>query len=299
MIDKNKSNCLTEDTPENPSGSYTYKKRTSFFAFIKSRANTFRGSLTIEASLVLPIFMFFVIAIISFLMIVSLQSDIQLSMEEASRSIGKTAYLMKEDEELTGINSLTMKTWLLKNGLKERVDRSKVIGGSSGLYTYLSSFDEENEICDMVVNYNYKIPFLPGSMGTIQFAQRSKTHVWTGRQLSKQKGGKDADSDSDKKTVYVTEHGTVYHLSKDCHYLDLSIRPVSINDVGNERNVNGGKYEACHCALHATSDTVYVTDYGTNYHSDLNCSGLKRTIREVDIEEVGEMHVCPKCGGEH
>ena len=284
---KEKIKLKKEDTPENPSGSLN-KRRTFPFAFIKSKG--LQGSLTIEASLALPIFMFFVIAVISLLMIISLQSDIQLSMEETSRSIGKTAYLMEEDGEVAGINSLTIRTDLLKDGLKERADRSEIIGGSNGLYTYLSSFDKDSKVCDIVVNYNYKIPFLPGNIATFQFAQRCRAHVWTGSELSKQEGGKDTDSDTGQKTVYVTEHGSVYHLSKDCHYLDLSVRPVSIDAVEYERNANGGKYEPCSCAKHSDSSTVYVTNYGTNYHSDLNCSGLKRTISEVDIKDVGEMH---------
>ena len=88
-------------------------------------------------------------------------------------------------------------------------------------------------------------------------------------------------------------------LSKDCHYLDLSIHTVSAGDIDEARNANGGKYYPCSCAKHAAAGSYYVTDYGTNYHADLSCSGLKRTIREVDISEVSSMHACPKCGGDH
>lgn len=41
---------------------------------------------------------------------------------------------------------------------------------------------------------------------------------------------------------------------------------------------------------------VYVTDYGTCYHSDLACSGLKRTIYLILLEETGGKRACGKCG---
>ena len=44
------------------------------------------------------------------------------------------------------------------------------------------------------------------------------------------------------------------------------------------------------------SGKVYVTDYGTCYHSDLACSGLKRTIYLILLEETGGKRACGKCG---
>ena len=297
------------DTPVfKTKGQNTWKERAFPAAFRK------KGSLVIEAALTLPVFLFFVIAVIYFLMIIFLQSDIQVHMEEAARSIGKQAYLADQLDVLSsddgdldaesisllkaGINPLTIKTWILKDGLGQKINASRIKGGTGGLYTFHSSYDEEEALLDIVVHYNYHVPFLPESIGVIQLSQRCKSHVWTGRELSRQEGGKNAEENKTQ-TVYVTEYGSVYHTSKDCHYLDLSIHTIGINEVGDARNVNGGKYYPCSCAKHASSGNVYVTDYGTNYHADLNCSGLKRTIREIDLSEVGEMHICPKCGEEH
>ena len=36
--------------------------------------------------------------------------------------------------------------------------------------------------------------------------------------------------------------------------------------------------------------------YGTCYHSDLACSGLKRTIYLILLEETGGKRACGKCG---
>lgn len=301
---KNKLN----DTPVVSKSPQSCKER-AFSAALKKK-----GSLTIEAALSLPIFLFFVIAVFYFLMIIFLQSDIQLRMEETARSMGKQAYLIERMDGLTieneevdaetkgllaaGLNPLVIKTSILKNDLSKKIDSSKIQGGTGGFYTYHSSYDEQDGVLDIIAHYNYRIPFLPGNMGQIKLSQRCRSHTWVGRELRTQAGGKESN-DQDAKTVYVTEYGTVYHLSKDCHYLDLSIHTVSAGDIDEARNANGGKYYPCSCAKHAAAGSYYVTDYGTNYHADLSCSGLKRTIREVDISEVSSMHACPKCGGDH
>ncbi|MBR5930902.1 MAG: pilus assembly protein [Lachnospiraceae bacterium] len=298
-----------KDTPVRKINSlHTCKKRAFPTAFWK------KGSLVIEAALALPVFFFFVVAVVYFLMIIFLQSNIQVSIEEAARSIGKKAYLAEQMDQLTagsgeldadttgllkaGINPLTLKAWILKDGLRQKVNASRIKDGVDGFYTYYSSFDEAEGLLDVIVHYNYHVPFLPGNLGTLQLSQRCRSHIWTGRELSRQEGGKNAE-EKETQTVYVTEYGSVYHTSKDCSYLDLSIHAIGISEVDGARNANGGKYYPCTCAQHASSGMVYITDYGTNYHTDLNCSGLKRTIREVALSEVEEMHVCPKCGKEH
>lgn len=273
------------------------------------------GSLTMEAALALPIFLFFMMALISFLLVVSLQSEIQLTMEETARSLGKKAYFAEhasigtaETEEdgdtagllSAGINSLTIKTWLLKDGLEERLDASRIVGGSSGFYVYRSSYDRDTGILDIIVNYTYRFPFLPESIGKVRMVQRCRSHVWTGSKLKDQTGGGDG-TEQEGTTVYVTPYGSAYHLSTECPYLKLSIQSLDWEAVEAARNKDGSKYYMCPdcCRKGETYSTVYVTDYGTVWHSDIHCSGLKRTIEAIDISEVGGRHVCPMCGGTH
>ncbi len=275
-----------------------------------------RGSLTIEAALSFPIFLFFVIAISYFLIILSLQSDIQFSMEESARGIGKLAYLAEHTADLSssgtegdkagllsaGINALSIKTWILKDGLGERINRSKIRGGTGGFYVYRSGYDQKKGILDIVVNYTYQIPFLPEDIGTVRFAQRSRSHVWTGTRLRNSALANAGGNEQEEgKTVYVTPYGSAYHLSKDCHYLDLSVHSVNYGQVEELRNKDGGKYYMCPdcCRKGCEYATVYITDYGTSWHSDLGCSGLKRTVEEIDISEIGKRHLCPMCGGSH
>ena len=298
-----------------------FNKRRALFSASSPRWKKIKASMTIEAAIVLPLFLFFVIAFSYFLIILSLQADIQLRMEEASRQIGTLAYFAIHSEgTLTntdvedvseedggsagilsvGINPLSIKALILKDGLTDKVNHSRIKGGTSGVYVYHSSYDMKSGILDIVLNYTYDIPFLPDSIGDIRFVQRSRSHVWTGKEL-KDTSHNGGESEGEGRTVYVTPYGTVYHLSTECHYLDLSVHEVSAAEVEDIRNKDGGKYYMCSdcCKKGHSYDSVYVTDYGTNWHSDLHCTGLKRTVEEIDISEVGNMHACPKCGGEH
>lgn len=289
-----------------------------------------KGSLSLEAALSLPLFLLFCTAIISFLLILHVQTDIQASLGQTSRNIGKTAYLLDRiqsenageggtgslvgeggtgsgasagtDEEdfgtlsliSAGINSATIKLCLLTDSsLRKSVNNSRIQGGISGLYTYGTSFRESSGTLDIVVSYDYKAAWLPGSFGTMRFVQRMRGRVWTGESLTK-KGTEGGDSDI--RTVYITPTGSVYHLSPSCNYLDLSIHSISGSRVSSERNANGARYHRCElCASSGNYHTVYITDYGTSWHSSLGCSGLKRTVTAVDISEIGDLKVCSKC----
>ena len=94
----------------------------------------------------------------------------------------------------------------------------------------------------------------------------------------------------------VTENGEVYHTFSDCTHIDLSISAVGISAVGNLRNENGGRYSACEkCPDENGTDTVYITQYGDRYHSSLSCSGLKRSVRLVEISKAEGLSECERC----
>ena len=41
---------------------------------------------------------------------------------------------------------------------------------------------------------------------------------------------------------------------------------------------------------------IYITSQGNRYHTQLNCSGLKRTIYTVPLSQTGGRGRCSKCG---
>ena len=62
-----------------------------------------------------------------------------------------------------------------------------------------------------------------------------------------------------------------------------------------------GKYKICERCCHGITpqdgEEVYITIYGDRYHKSRTCSGLKRTIREIMLSQVGNRAPCSKCGG--
>ena len=261
-----------------------------------------KASLTIEAAIVIPMFMFFVLAIVSFALIISLQLDIQIQMEDTARTLSKKAYyLEKKDMTQEGLNTLTLGASVISGELKSKLDNSRIVGGAGGVNTLLSTYDADTGEIDIVLNYKYSLPFLPDKIAKIALSQRSVSRAWIGRELDEDGADGGTNSDSDSTKVYVTETGSVYHTSKECSYLDLSIRNVDGSEVDSLRNKSGGKYYCCPLCVknQEASGTVYITDYGENWHTSLGCSGLKRTINEVDLSDVEGMKPCSKCGGSH
>lgn len=95
--------------------------------------------------------------------------------------------------------------------------------------------------------------------------------------------------------VYITPEGSVYHLSADCTHLDLSIQQVTIVKALSSKNEYGEKYSRCEVCEDGFGALVYITLSGNRYHSQRNCSGLKRTIRQVPLKDVENRSCCIRC----
>ena len=164
---------------------------------------------------------------------------------------------------------------------------ASAVSSQTGLLVSAKS-DLSGSYINLQVNYYIKIPISLFEVKGVSICQKSKSHKWIGDRTD----GKQSDY------VYVTKHGTVYHRSRKCHYLDLSIKSADYVQISGMRNKNEHKYSACSgCVVkNYVSGKVYVTDYGTCYHSDLACSGLKRTIYLILLEETGGKRACGKCG---
>ena len=139
----------------------------------------------------------------------------------------------------------------------------------------------------------YRILGVPVSFFTVDgiwIEDYSNSRKWTGKNP-----GEKTDP-----YVFYTDYGSVYHLSEQCNYLDLSIKSIKWSQVGASRNKDGRKYHECYCAADKKTEgsTVFITDYGMNYHGKLGCSKLKRTVHKVHKSEVDGKNLCSKCKGE-
>lgn len=152
---------------------------------------------------------------------------------------------------------------------------------------------ENNDIIDLVAVYQVKPPVATVGFAQAQFYNRIRTRAWTGYDNANCGGS----ANGEEEIVYITPEGTVYHKSRSCTYLKLSISAVDMDFLEEMRNKSGAIYYSCEsCGSHC-QNTVYITQYGTRYHATLQCSKLKRTILAVPISEAGGRGGCSKCAG--
>lgn len=330
-----------------------------------------KGSLTLEAALVVPMFIYAIIAFIYFLQIINIQEAIQHAISETGLETVRYAYVYEylrdfnnkeakdtedtnkqisqlfnkqeslpnkqeslEKQELPEKQKFS-KTQEIKNAAKESpdtkveekktsaeamiakfidsiyfktkmrdhlevdfIENSCIKGGMGGISTYLSAFMEEDDMIDIIVTYRVKLPLPFLKLEELQLLQRVRMRGWTGY-TPKLEDSKDySEEDTDEDVVYITETGTVYHVSKNCSHLKLSTHKALLEELKELRNDSGGKYQECHLCKSDTKNSqayVYITDTGDRYHLKLDCSGLKRTVTSIPISEVGSRTKCKRC----
>ena len=170
--------------------------------------------------------------------------------------------------------------------LTEKAELLAVTAGElTGQNPYITLYDYETA----------KLPFSVAGFGSRGTVQKVMVRSWVGYTgESFQAGGKE-------ELVYRTPEGEVYHRSRDCTYLRLTIRSVTSAELPDLRNESGGKYMPCEYCVkkHQAGALVYITDYGSSYHNKNTCQGLKRTIMAVPISQVTGLRSCSRCGGSH
>jgi hypothetical protein len=183
----------------------------------------------------------------------------------------------------TGVAVTKLKAYIDDEALVDKY----VSGGSSGLIFSECRYDEDNGYIYLTLTYAYgiEIPFV-GKL-TKSRVEKIKQKAYVGYMSA----GADDEASA---YVYVAEYGDVYHTSRSCTHIKLSISQV--NEAVLKQNYSG--LTACeYCAQnHAKTGVIYVTDQGDRYHFSLSCTGLKRTVSRIKKNEAGNMTACSKCG---
>ncbi len=250
-----------------------------------------QGSYTVEASVVLPVFLCFAVFMLLFLRILSLEWGISVSLDTAVRNIaiyGKEVGTYEgETEGDIGMSAAIL--YANAEYAKRRVPLNYIRGDMFGI-DYSASEFTDNEVT-LVAKYRVPLPFTMFGKLDYEMVQHAYARRWTGEEPGK------GDSEDDEE-VYITPSGTAYHSTRSCTYLDLSIHAVGKGDLASSRNKSGGTYSPCRLCGKRRSGTYYITDYGDSYHTSISCSGLKRTITSVKKSEAiaKGYHACGKCG---
>lgn len=253
------------------------------FIWKRASVSTFLfGSVTVEASLILPVFCIALVCILSVFEVQTIKMTVRSGLQCAGQ---KVAY---EDYGREVFVPFMLESDLVNAIGKERLEGSSVEGGSGGISCFRSFRDPSSHKYTFIAEYKVKLPFSLFGVPPVKQIVRLEIKGWNGYQ--------DSENDTDSVIVYVTETGAVYHRNAHCSYLDLTIHTASLESIGNKRNRYQGKYRPCErCGIFAAG-TVYITDMGNRYHSNIHCSGLKRQVRAIRLKEVGERRPCSRCG---
>ena len=261
----------------------SFSKRALFLSSAKPK-----GSMALEGSLVLPIFLFFIMTVLLSLEAVRFQSDMQEAMHQAGNKRAFSEYQVR----YLGRDSSDIKGQIKEYLGNQLYPYLCVAGGEGGVVIQDLSTAEGNGRIEIMAEYGIKpfIGWMP--IGQVRIRDRFVSHPWIGY------GSEEIPGTAVEETyVYVTETGSKYHMSYDCTYLRVRIRAVDYDSVSTLRNASGGKYYACQRCRPTKGGTVYITGEGNSYHGKSDCSALKRTVYMIPLSEADGYGACSKCAG--
>ncbi|MCR5304010.1 MAG: pilus assembly protein [Lachnospiraceae bacterium] len=255
--------------------------------------------MTLEAALVLPLFLFCMINILFLFQMIGAQSHMTAAAHMTGNDIVKSASL-KNVVNAGGVGTVLSAAYIpfgISQHLAGSLDDSGAVkGGLSGLDYTDCRVLLSNDIVDLRVRWK-AVPYV--SAYGLGYSKNMSVRYYSRGFTGFDAAGTDRDSGSDEPYVYITPNGTVYHLSRGCPYLSPSVRSVEASALSSLRNESGGKYYPCSAcgASSGGSSVYYITDYGTKYHKSASCSALKRDVRCVPLSQAGGRGRCSKCGG--
>ena len=261
------------------------------------------ASITVEASIALPLFLFFFANIMMLFNIIKMQCDMEAALHQTGNEMALMAFDERNVEAVAGLEDSGLDTALgavsvffakskVENYLVEEL--TKVIVSEGRLDFLSSQIMMGNDYIDIVVGYKAH-PLIP-IIGFKEFPIEARYygHAWTGYDIS-ETGSREAQ---EEEMVFITEHGEVYHKDIGCKHLRLGVRSIDYSSLKSERNADGAKFYPCeHCGNGVAGGNVFITEYGNRFHTTVECPGLKRKIYTIPISEVGGRRPCSTCGG--
>lgn len=266
-----------------------------------------RASMTVEASILLPLFLFFFLNLGSAIELVRLHGNMELGLCSVGRQLSIYGGMLVDAEtkgeetnapwwaELgdMALSYTYIRETLIEYVGEEYLNSAPILNGAEGLNLLESELVGADDCIDIVVTYQVK-PF-GGllSFKPFRMANRYYAHLWNGYAIPV-----DEQTKPETDFVYVTENGEVYHEDERCWHLLLHVEETSCEEAYQKRNTNGERYLPCKvCARNGLTERVFLTQDGTAIHCDRNCSGLKRTVYHISRKDAGKYRPCSNCTG--
>lgn len=237
-----------------------------------------KGSAVVEATLIIPFFLFAMTAIYSMCRCKLAEGVIYEAAYETAEYMAEYSYISEPDYFIPGI----MMSKYIDN--KSLVEKS-IEGGITGINYIGTEVRDSNDYVVLKVNYtlNVSVPFFSKLSKSRQIVIRQRAYIGEGENNGKSECG------DDERYVFITDNRDVYHDSNSCTYL----RP-SIHTTAYASAIKDG-YSACEFCGDNCGSIVFVTDEGGRYHSSKSCSRLKRNIHRVKLSDVSDLPGCSRC----
>lgn len=256
------------------------------------------GSMSVEAALVLPLFLFFFLNLGSAMEIMRLHGRLETALWEVGREAGVYGCILRGEGELeketlvSEIGDLILSYTYVKGRIKEYLgkeylDTSPLRDGSDGLHFLGSDLVNEEDLLEIVLTYQVEPFWKLAGFRSFFMENRYYGRMWTGYDLEK----------IDQTVYYLAENGEVYHRNQNCTHLMLHVQGIRRENLNAAVNREGRHYRACSkCVQGRIPEALWIAREGECYHARRECSGLKRRYRAVTWEEAKKYRPCSRCG---
>lgn len=250
----------------------------------RTSAFTSRGSMTVEAALVVPVFFFAMLCFVYLFEIMAVRTEVRGALYCAGKEIGEQCYVSPI------LSAASLKSRIVSHMGSKRIEKSLIKDGVQGIHCYKTLVNEKTAVMQLSVEYEIQLPVPLFQLPAVTYEERFRLKGWTGEV-------KESDEkEEETEVVYITENGTVYHKEMSCTYLEVRVRGIIAHTIGDARNASGGKYYECElCGKGSHYGILYVSEYGTRYHTTLSCSKIKRNVYAVPLEDAKGRKGCEKC----
>lgn len=261
--------------------------------------------MTVEAALVLPLFLFFFLNLGSAMEMIRLHGNLELALWEIGNRVSVYGYALRNPEGITreqkdgawveDLAGIVLSYSYIRNEVldylgQDYLENSPMTYGANGLQFLESELFGEGDTFEVIVTYAIS-PWIdvPG-FRSFRMANRYYGHLWTGYEIPVK------ETDVEQLTVYVTEYGTVYHENRECSHIRLSVQETTLGNALSGTNSRGEKYALCEkCKDFTLGETVYITSQGDCYHYTKECPGIRRIVYSMLKSQTEKYAPCSRC----
>ena len=290
---KRKGSSLLGNSPPNYSNrdNLNTKERAPYAAF------KLKGSLTVEASLVLPLFIGAIVFLLFFIQAVRINVHIQKAVYNQTMSVAGYAYYVNMANPPVEVENLLeagyIKSKIIDELGTEFMNNPYIINHRDAFsLNFTNIFDEG--IIDVALQYRLKVPFDIFGVSEVPFVARARCKTWAGADSGK--------TEWDTEMVYVTKYGEVYHINKSCTFIKSDVMTCSKVKIKTLKNESGEWYKPCSLCSEGHASyvvPVYYTEYGNRFHVNENCSNLKSNVFSIEKDDaIKKYRPCSKCAKE-